>query len=194
MGQRASVSKVLDVVRELRKTSQMPVVLFTYLNPVYVYGFENFLRDAVEAGADGLLILDLPPEEAAQNAEFIVASGLQPIRLIAPTTPPARMAKIVAGGGGFIYYVSREGVTGEQKDISDTIGEQVAEIRRHTSLPIAVGFGISSPEQAAPWRASLMLSSWAVPSYVASPSMLRRGAGRSDQGFRQSPCAAAHTR
>lgn len=145
----ATVAGVLDVVRELRKTSQMPVVLFTYLNPIYVYGFENFLRDAVEAGADGLLILDLPPEEAAQNAEFLVASGLQPIRLIAPTTPPARMAKIVAGGGGFIYYVSREGVTGEQKDISDTIGEQVAEIRRHTTLPIAVGFGISSPEQAA---------------------------------------------
>jgi tryptophan synthase alpha chain len=124
------------------------VVLFTYLNPIYAYGFEKFLADAGTVGADGLLILDLPPDEAEQNAELIFSGGLDPIRLIAPTTPPERMAKIASTGRGFIYYVSREGVTGEQSHLSDTIATHVAELRKHTSLPIAVGFGISTPEQA----------------------------------------------
>jgi len=144
-----TVPRALELVRKFRATSELPVVLFTYLNPVYVYGFDRFLMDATAAGADGLLILDLPPDEADQNAELISAGGLAPIRLIAPTTPPERMAKIAATGKGFVYYVSREGVTGEQATISDTIASQVAELRRHTPLPIAVGFGISTPEQSA---------------------------------------------
>lgn len=144
-----TVPRAIELVRKFRTTSQLPLVLFTYLNPIYVYGFERFLTDAAAAGADGLLILDLPPDEADQNAELISAGGLDPIRLIAPTTPPERMAKIAATGKGFVYYVSREGVTGEQTSLSDTIATQVAELRRHTALPIAVGFGISSPEQAA---------------------------------------------
>lgn len=144
-----SVAGTLDLVRRFRASSEVPLVLFTYLNPIYVYGFDRFLTDATEAGADGLLILDLPPDEADRNAELVSAGGLDPIRLIAPTTPPARMAKIAATGKGFLYYVSREGVTGEQTSLSDTIASQVAEIRRHTPLPIAVGFGISTPEQSA---------------------------------------------
>jgi tryptophan synthase alpha chain len=144
-----TVRRALELVRKFRATSEVPLVLFTYLNPIYVYGFERFLTDAAAAGADGLLILDLPPDEADQNAELVFAGGLDPIRLIAPTTPPARMAKIAATGKGFVYYVSREGVTGEQTSLSDTIASQVAEIRRHTPLPVAVGFGISSPEQSA---------------------------------------------
>ena len=143
-----TVSGSLEIVRRFRANSELPLVLFTYLNPIYAYGFERFLSDAVRAGADGLLILDLPPDEAEQNSELIFSGGLDPIRLIAPTTPPARMAKIVATGRGFIYYVSREGVTGEQSRLSDSISAQVAELRRHTSLPIAVGFGISTLEQA----------------------------------------------
>jgi tryptophan synthase, alpha subunit len=144
-----TVPGALELVRKFRSRSELPLVLFTYLNPIYVYGFERFLTDAAAAGADGLLILDLPPDEAERNAELVAAGGLDPIRLIAPTTPPERMEKIAATGRGFLYYVSREGVTGEQTSLSDTIASQVAELRRHTTLPIAVGFGISSPEQSA---------------------------------------------
>jgi len=142
-----TVPRVLDIIREIRKTSELPIVLFTYLNPIYVYGFEKFLRDAAEAGADGLLILDLPPDEAARNSELARRHGLHSIQLIAPTTPAERMEFIAKSAEGFIYYVSREGVTGEQCTLSQTISTQVAEIRRHTDLPIAVGFGISTPEQ-----------------------------------------------
>lgn len=142
-----TVARALELVERIREKSQIPIVFFTYLNPIYVYGFEKFLSDAVAAGADGLLILDLPPDEAKLNADLVSAGGLAPIRLIAPTTPPERIASITETGEGFIYYVSREGVTGEQSSLSDSIGEQVAEIRKHTKLPIAVGFGISTPEQ-----------------------------------------------
>lgn len=144
-----TVPRALELIREFRKTSELPIVVFTYLNPIYAYGFERFLKDAAEAGVDGLLILDLPPEEARQNAELVSSGGLAPIRLIAPTTPSERMDSIVKEAQGFVYYVSREGVTGEQTSLSDTIGAQVAEIRRFTPLPIAVGFGISTPEQSA---------------------------------------------
>ena len=145
----ATVAGVLDAVREIRRSSEIPIVFFTYLNPVYVYGFDRFHADAAAAGADGLLILDLPPDEAARNAELMKSHGLLSIRLIAPTTPPERMELIAKSAEGFIYYVSREGVTGEQTSLSADIATQVAEIKKHTSLPVAVGFGISTPEQAA---------------------------------------------
>ena len=141
-----TVHGVLDCVREIRRTSQLPIVLYTYVNPIYRYGFAAFHRDAEAAGVDGLLILDLPPEEDAQNAELRETSGLKRIRLIAPTTPPARIAQLTKDAGGFIYYVSREGVTGERSDVAETMAGRVAEIRATTSLPIAVGFGISNPE------------------------------------------------
>jgi tryptophan synthase alpha chain len=143
------VAGVLEAVREIRKTSQIPIVLFTYLNPIYIYGYDRFHSDAAAAGADGLLILDLPPDEAERNAELMKSHGLLAIRLIAPTTPPGRMELIAKSAEGFIYYVSREGVTGEQTSLSTGIAAQVAEIKKHTSLPVAVGFGISTPEQAA---------------------------------------------
>jgi tryptophan synthase alpha chain len=145
----ATLAGVLDAVREIRLQSEIPIVLFTYLNPVYVYGFDRFHADAAAAGADGLLILDLPPDEAARNVELMKSHGLLSIRLIAPTTPPARMELIAKSAEGFIYYVSREGVTGEQTSLSSDIAAQVAEIKKHTSLPVAVGFGISTPDQAA---------------------------------------------
>jgi tryptophan synthase alpha chain len=116
------------------------------MNPIYRYGFERFHRDAEAAGVDGLLILDLPPDEDAQNAELSQHTGLKRIRLIAPTTPNARIAQLTAGASGFIYYVSREGVTGERAEVADSMAERVSAIRATTSLPIAVGFGISSPE------------------------------------------------
>src|SRR5207245_1382352 len=100
-----TVPGVLEMVRELRGRSQMPIVLYTYMNPIYRYGFAQFHRDAEAAGVDGLLILDLPPDEDAQNAELAQRSGLKRIRLIAPTTPDARIAQLTAGASGFIYYV-----------------------------------------------------------------------------------------
>lgn len=141
--------RVLELVRRIRKSSEIPLVLFTYLNPVYAYGFEAFHRDAADAGVDGMLTLDLPPDEEAANEELCRAHGLRHVRLIAPTTPEQRIDTIAAAGEGFIYYVSREGVTGEQQELADTLESQVQLIRRHTSIPVAVGFGISTPEQAA---------------------------------------------
>ena len=138
---------VLDCVREIRKESQIPVVLYTYMNPLYAFGFQKFLSEAESAGVDGLLILDLPPDET--DPELAFSGNLKQIRLIAPTTPPDRIAWITANAGGFIYYVSREGVTGEQAGVAASIGERVAAIRATTDLPIAIGFGVSNPEQAA---------------------------------------------
>ncbi len=145
-----NVTNLLEALREIRdRCPDLAIVLFTYLNPIYTFGFERFHEEAAAAGADGVLILDLPPDEAARNADLSGTHGLKAIRLIAPTTPPVRMAQIATSADGFIYYVSREGVTGEQTALSETISAQVAELRRHTELPIAVGFGISNPEQAA---------------------------------------------
>ncbi len=143
----ATTRGVLDCIREIRRDSQIPIVLYTYMNPLYAFGFEEFHREAADAGVDGLLILDLPPDE--DGAEFLDLGGkLKRIQLIAPTTPPERMARIAKAADGFIYYVSREGVTGERSGIAESLEHQVAEIRRHSDLPIAVGFGISTPEQA----------------------------------------------
>lgn len=145
----ASVPGILKLVAEIRKSSQIPIVLFAYLNPVYIYGFEKFQKDAAAAGADGLLLLDLPPQEASRNDELASTHGLKSIRLIAPTTPPERLKEITGAAEGFIYYVSREGVTGEQSSLSTDIAERVEAIRALTVVPVAVGFGISNPEQAA---------------------------------------------
>jgi tryptophan synthase alpha chain len=141
-----TVRGVLDCVRQIRERSALPIVLYTYMNPIYRYGFAEFHRDAEAAGVDGLLILDLPPDEDAQNSELSQQTGLKRIRLIAPTTPPERIAQLTAGASGFLYYVSREGVTGERAEVATSLPERVAAIRATTALPIAVGFGISNPE------------------------------------------------
>lgn len=143
----ATTAKVLACIESIRKRSQIPIVLYTYLNPIYRYGFQSFLADAEKSGVDGLLILDLPPDEAASNPDFTSENALKRIRLIAPTTPDSRIATLTSDASGFLYYVSREGVTGERTDVAETLPERVAAIRKTTSLPIAVGFGISSPEQ-----------------------------------------------
>lgn len=140
-----TVRGVLDCVRRIRTRAQISIVLYTYMNPVYRFGFAEFLREAEAAGVDGVLLLDLPPDEDC--GEFEVVSNVRRIRLIAPTTPPARVAELARRAEGFVYYVSREGVTGEQSTVSDTLAAGVAAIRAATDLPIAVGFGISTPEQ-----------------------------------------------
>jgi tryptophan synthase alpha chain len=142
----ATTAKVLDCVKSIREVSQIPIVLYTYLNPIYRFGFADFFAAAEATGVDGLLILDLPPDEVASNPDFAIQSPLKQIRLIAPTTPEARIATLTANASGFLYYVSREGVTGERAEIADSLAERVAAIRKTTPLPIAVGFGISTPE------------------------------------------------
>lgn len=140
--------KVLETVAVLRRQSQLPIVLYLYYNLMHRYGVERFIQDAARAGVDGLLTLDLPPEEAEHYETWMHAAGLHPIYLMAPTTPEERIELIARRASGFIYYVSREGVTGMQNQLSSTIPAMVAKIRAHTSLPVAVGFGISNPEQA----------------------------------------------
>jgi len=145
----ASTPGVIEMIRKLRTKSQIPLVLFTYLNPIYTYGYERFHHDAAAAGADGVLVLDLPPEEAAQNAELKPEPELRHIQLIAPTSPAERIASIAKCAEGFVYYVSRLGVTGAQAEIATGIAEQVAVIKAATEVPVCVGFGVSNPEQAA---------------------------------------------
>jgi len=142
-----TLNGVIACVREIRKESQIPIVLYTYMNPVYRHGFDAFLADAEAAGVDGVLLLDLPPDEDEASPELRMHGPLKRIRLIAPTTPPERIALLTRDAGGFIYYVSREGVTGERSDVAAGLAERVAEIRKTTSLPISVGFGISSADQ-----------------------------------------------
>jgi tryptophan synthase alpha chain len=140
--------KVLQTVAAIRKDSQIPIVLYIYFNLIHRVGMERFIQDAAKAGVDGLLVLDLPPEESDNYESLMRKAGLCHIYLVAPTTPEDRIELIVKRGSGFIYYVSREGVTGMQKNISGTLPEMAAKLRAHTNLPIAVGFGISNPEQA----------------------------------------------
>jgi len=140
--------KVLQAVVAIRKQSQIPIVLYIYFNLIHKVGLEKFIANAARAGVDGLLVLDLPPEESDNYEVLMKKSGLCHIYLVAPTTPEKRMELIVKRGSGFIYYVSREGVTGMQSQIATNLASQVAKIRAHTNLPVAVGFGVSNPEQA----------------------------------------------
>jgi len=140
--------KVLETIAAVRRESQIPIVLYIYYNLMHRHGLKRFVGDAAKSGVDGLLVLDLPPEESETYEKLMADAGLRVIYLVAPTTPDERIELIVKRGTGFIYYVSREGVTGMQQKISENISQMTAKIRAHTQLPIAVGFGISNPEQA----------------------------------------------
>ena len=142
-----TTARVFELVRRLREKSQVPVVFYTYYNLVFAYGVENYVRTAKEAGVDGLLTLDLPPEEAGELLAACTKHDLKTVFIVAPTTPAGRLARIGAAATGFIYYVSREGVTGVRDQVAANIPEAVARIRQHTALPVAVGFGISTREQ-----------------------------------------------
>lgn len=144
-----STPRSLELIRKFRETHQTPIVLFTYLNPIFSYGFEKFHTDAVAAGADGILLLDLPPDEAVLNKDLSGATGLKHIRLIAPTTPAERVKILAQSAEGFIYALSRTGVTGAHGAPSANIAELVASIKQHTDTPVCVGFGITTPDQAA---------------------------------------------
>ena len=138
----------MATVAAIRKHSEIPIILYIYFNLIHRVGLERFIQDAAKAGVDGLLVLDLPPEESDNYEALMRKNGLCHIYLVAPTTPEDRMEFIVKRGSGFIYYISREGVTGMQKQVASNLAQQVAKIRAHTKLPVAVGFGISTPEQA----------------------------------------------
>ena len=140
--------KVLETVAAIRKQSQIPIVLYIYFNLVHKRGLKQFISEAARAGVDGLLVLDLPPEESDNYEQLMRNAGLCNIYLVAPTTPDARIELIVKRATGFIYYISREGVTGMQEKVAANIAQMTAKIRAHTNLPIAVGFGISNPKQA----------------------------------------------
>lgn len=140
---------LLEAVREVRRTSQIPILLFSYMNPLLRYGFDKLGADASAAGLDGVLMTDLCIEEAMQPVRSLHAHGLDTVFLAAPTSSDRRLRLIAEHSSGFIYLVSRTGVTGVQSLLSDTAEPLAIRMRRHTTLPIAVGFGISTPEQVA---------------------------------------------
>jgi len=137
----------LRAIESIRKVSRVPLMLFSYFNPVFQYGLEAFARDARAAGADGALITDITPEESELYCSAMEANELDAIFLVAPTSGDKRVARIAACCRGFVYVVSRAGVTGAQERLSDTVVPTLQRVRAHTQLPIAVGFGISRPEQ-----------------------------------------------
>ncbi len=144
-----TTSRVFELVRQLRTFSAVPVVFYTYYNLVFTNGVDAYVAAAKAAGVDAMLTLDLPPEEAGEVTAACRKHGMDTVFIVAPTTPDARMATIAQAATGFIYYVSREGVTGVRDQIAGNIPEAVKRIRAHTSLPVAVGFGISTRAQVA---------------------------------------------
>jgi tryptophan synthase alpha chain len=144
-----TLKKTLAMVRGFRADdAKTPIVLMGYYNPIYIYGVEKFLADAKSAGVDGLIIVDLPPEEDAELCLPAMKAGLNFIRLATPTTDDKRLPAVLANTSGFVYYVSITGITGSASAETGVVGEAVARIKRHTGLPVCVGFGIRTPEAA----------------------------------------------
>lgn len=143
-----TIGGILDRVKNLRAKTEVPIMLFTYYNPVLAYGVEELALDAADAGVDGILCVDLPPEEARDYIKAFAAQDLSTVFLLAPTSTGERIELISKASTGFVYYVSRTGVTGEQATIESSVKTMVAKIKQHTDMPVAVGFGISNPQQA----------------------------------------------
>ncbi len=144
-----SLRKVLDMTRDVREKTEVPIILFSYYNPIHAYGNEAFHQDAEAAGVDGLLVVDIPPEESDEMTDCWTENGLALIRLVAPTTPVERMRWIASSGSGFLYLVSKTGVTGSDGLDTTEIRGHAESLRAVTQLPICVGFGISTPEDVA---------------------------------------------
>jgi tryptophan synthase alpha chain len=149
LGAGASLAAILSMVSELRAETEIPLILYGYYNPIFHYGCEQLCVDAARAGIDGLLAVDLPPEEGAELKRPARANGLDIIQLLAPTTPVERSRKITRSASGFLYFVSVTGVTGARTHLDADLSANVRELRSVTDLPIGVGFGISTPAQAA---------------------------------------------
>ena len=145
----ARMSKTLALVREFRQSDDTtPIVLMGYYNPIYIYGVERFLVDAKAAGVDGLIVVDLPPEEDEELCLPALKAGLNFIRLATPTTDDRRLPAVLNNTSGFVYYVSIAGITGSAAPDAGKVADAVARIKRHTKLPVAVGFGVRTAEQA----------------------------------------------
>ncbi len=143
-----TLRKVIAFVRDLRGSTHMPLVLMTYYNPVFKYGEEMFVKDAKDAGVDGVIIPDLPPDEAGNLIRFSKKTALDTIFLLAPTSTPDRIRKVSKASRGFIYYVSVTGITGSRLFLDGSLEMFISEIRKYTDKPIAVGFGVSTPDEA----------------------------------------------
>jgi tryptophan synthase alpha chain len=144
-----TLKKTLDLVRGFRSDDNAtPLVLMGYYNPIYIYGVDKFLADAKSAGVDGLIIVDLPPEEDTELCLPAIKAGLNFIRLATPTTDDKRLPAVLANTSGFVYYVAIAGITGAASADAEVVGEAVSRIKKHTSLPVCVGFGIRTPENA----------------------------------------------
>ncbi|MBV8939483.1 MAG: tryptophan synthase subunit alpha [Alphaproteobacteria bacterium] len=150
LGTGTRMKDILRMVEEFRsRDAQTPVILMGYVNPVHHYGIARFCRDAARAGVDGMILVDLPPEEEAEIKAAAQAAGLALIRLVAPSSPEQRLPKLLQHAQGFVYYISVAGITGAQSADLATLQRQVERLKAHTALPVAVGFGIKTPEQAA---------------------------------------------
>jgi tryptophan synthase alpha chain len=143
-----TIGRVIELVADLRAVTQIPIVLMTYYNLIFKYGEERFARDAAAGGIDGMIVPDLPPDEAANLLRFSRKAGLDLIFLLAPTSTEERIKKVSRASGGFIYYVSITGITGAKLSLDSSIESHIARIRAVTGKPMAVGFGISTPEEA----------------------------------------------
>jgi len=140
---------ILEVVKKVRTRSQIPIILMGYLNPVHAYGYDSFCRDAAAAGVDGVLLVDMPPEESQKLTLPARRHGLDVIFLLTPTSDAARISAVNKIGSGFVYYVTVTGVTGARTSVSGTLVQELTRVKQTVSLPIMAGFGISTPEQAA---------------------------------------------
>ena len=178
-GQRAleggqTLAKTLDLARALRKTDdETPIVMMGYYNPIFSRGVDRFLDEAAEAGIDGLIVVDLPPEEDDELCLPAQAKGLNFIRLATPTTDDKRLPKVLTNTSGFLYYVSLTGITGTAAAQAGDVGPEVARIKSHTDIPVVVGFGIKTPE------AAQAIASVADGAVVGSAIVERIGAGQS---------------
>ena len=143
-----SLAKVLELTEKIRKRSEIPIVFFSYFNPIFVYGFDKFCKKAEKVGVDGVLLLDLGIIESAPYQQPLKAHNINNINLVTPTTPEARIKNITKQTTGFVYTVSRAGVTGAQSSVQKDARGLLTRIKKHTKLPVALGFGISTPEQA----------------------------------------------
>ena len=143
-----TLKKIISLVQEIRKTRDLPIVLMTSFNPVFVYGEQQFVEDAVFVGVDGVIIPDLPPEEAAEFSVYAEKKGLDVIHLLAPTSPDERIRMVAKKGRGFIYYISLTGTTGVRVQLAEGLGAKVASIKQSSDIPVLIGFGISNPDLA----------------------------------------------
>ncbi|MBI2095187.1 MAG: tryptophan synthase subunit alpha [Candidatus Omnitrophica bacterium] len=169
-----TLKKILACVAALRKKTQIPILLMSYLNPLLRYGLPALARDAKKSGVDGFIVPDLPPEEGRQVASLMRGRGVHEVFLLAPTSPPKRIRLAARASRGFIYYVSLTGVTGIRRKLSAEIGRKLKGIRRESRLPVCVGFGISTPDQArkvASVSDGVIVGSAVVKALAAHPSM-----------------------